>query len=321
MGTEMKKRKWWPLVLALLVVGAIVGGVLYALGSDSGPNYSTTEVKNQTLEVSVAANGQLVDEVSYGLAAGLDPQPTAIAANAFAQPVILQSLPGYTVKKVLVAVGEQVVKNQRLIRLENPLGEIEVLKAPKDGTVRELRAVEGSNASGQLLSIGTGRLLSIVQVSEYDIADISLGQIARVNIDALGVEFDATVTQIGQLADSSSGVKRYSVLLELSDLPPTARLGMSTNAKIITLTKQNVLAIPANAIANLEGKNVVAVIDSLGEVTAIEVQIGTVGDTLVEITSGLAEGQLVIVGQIGQIPEVNQNFGPPQGVRPSAGSN
>jgi multidrug efflux pump subunit AcrA (membrane-fusion protein) len=316
----MKKRKWWPIVLALLVTAAVAAGVLFALNSDSGPNYSTTEVSSQTIEVSVAANGQLVDEVSYGLAAGLEPQPISIAANAFAQPVILQSLPGYTVKKVLVAIGDRVSKNQRLIRLENPLGEIEILKAPRDGTVRELRAVEGSTASGQLISIGTGRLLSIVQVSEYDIADISIGQAARVNIDALGQEFDAVVTQIGQLADSSTGVKRYSVLLELSELTETARLGMSTNAKIITLTKENVLAIPANAIANLEGKNVVAVLRG-DEVIALEVQIGTVGDTLVEIVSGLSGGEMVIVGQIGQIPEVNQNFGPPAGVRSGGSSN
>jgi len=321
MRTALKKSKFWPIFLSLLVVIGISAGAFVALTQDSGPVYSSVEVKNQTLELSVAANGQLVDEISYGLAAGLEPQVIATAAGGPSQGVVVSSLPGYTVKKILVQPGDKVEKNQNLIRVENPIGQIEILKSPADGTIRELKAVEGSNASGQLISVGTGRLLSAVQVSEYDIASLTIDQPAVINIDALGNEFSATVIQIGQLADSSTGVKRYSVLLEIPNLSETARLGMSTNAKIITVSLAGVLSIPANAIANLDGKNVVAIIDSEGNIQPAEIQIGVVGDSLVEIKSGLVAGQLVVVGQIGDIPEVNQDFGPPPGVRQNQGSN
>jgi multidrug efflux pump subunit AcrA (membrane-fusion protein) len=315
MSRALKKRRFLTIVLSLLALGGVIAGTVVSLNQDSGPVYSSVEVKNQTLEVSVAANGQLVDEISYGLAAGIDPQVVATATGSLIQGASLQSAPGFIVTEVLVRPGEKVTKDQELIVLENPLGQSQSLLSPTDGIIRDLRAVVGASASGQLVTLGTGRLLSIVQVSEYDIASISNDQQAVINIDALGQEFSATVFQIGQQADSSTGVKRYSVLLELANLPETARLGMSTNAKIITQSISNTLSIPANAIANIDGKNVVAVIDDEQNITATEVQIGVVGDTLVQITSGLTAGQKVVVGQIGEIPEVNQDFGPPPGVR------
>ena len=317
----MKKRKVWPIWVAVIGVIAIGGSSFVLLSQDTSPEYSTVKASKQTVEVSVAANGQLVDEVTFGLAAGVDPivTQTALADMSLQQPV--QGIAGYTVTKVLVEAGEPVKKNQRLVRLENPLGQESFLRAPSKGIVRSLKAVKDSPATGELVSLGTGKLLSVVRVSEYDIAELTIGQEARVNIDALGGEFSATVLQIGQKADGTTGVQRYLVLLEIADLPETARLGMSTNAKIIIQSLPNTLSVPANAIVNLDGKNVVAVIGSEGDVLPTEVTVGVVGDTLVEIASGLNENDEVVVGQIGNIPEVNSQFGPPPGVRSNNGGN
>jgi multidrug efflux pump subunit AcrA (membrane-fusion protein) len=317
----LKKRKFWPIAISLAVVGTLGALTFFALTSDSDPSYSSVEVKRATLEVSVAANGQLVDELTYGLATGVDPVVTssALAEGVLPQPVV--SAPGYTVKKILVKSGETVTKKQRLIRVENPFGEIEFIKAPSAGIIRTLKAVEGTSASGELITLGVGRLLSLVRVSEYDVADLSIGQSARVNIDALAQEFDAQVIQIGQLADASTGVKRYAVLLEIQQLPANARLGMSTNAKIITESIANALTVPANAILFIDGKNVAVLIDSEQQVTPVEIQIGVVGDTLVEVLSGLSESDQVVVGKLGDIPEVSASFGPPPGVRSQTGGN
>jgi multidrug efflux pump subunit AcrA (membrane-fusion protein) len=51
-------------------------------------------------------------------------------------------------------------------------------------------------------------------------------------------------------------------------------------------------------------------------VTTVEVKLGIRGDSLVEITSGLQAGDLVIIGIAGDVPSPVQ-FGPP----PGAGNN
>lgn len=317
----MKKRRVWPIwagIIAVLAIGGVSFGLLYEAPA---PEYSTVKVERQTLEVSVAANGQLADELTYSLAAGVDPivSQTAIAISALPTPI--QALPGYTIDKVFVSRGDVVEKDQRLIRLETPTGQTEIVRAPADGTIRTLKAIEGLPATGELLTLGSGRLLAVVRVSEYDVADLSVSQLAEVNIDALGKVFDAKVVEIGQQADGSTGVQRYAVLLELENLTQTARLGMSANAKIIIQALAATLSIPANAIANLDGKNVVARITSEGVVEPIEISIGTVGDTLVEVVSGLSENDEVVVGKIGEIPEVSSQFGPPPGVRQNQNNN
>src|SRR5205085_872493 len=106
-----------------------------------------------------------------------------------------------------------------------------------------------------------------VNVDETEIAQVEVGQIAKVKVDALGEkEIEGTVVQKNPLAVSRSDTqgsglgnrvnvqeaKEFKVVIELKNLPDEARNslkpGMTATATVTTKTKQNVLAVPLQAI-------------------------------------------------------------------------
>jgi HlyD family secretion protein len=106
-----------------------------------------------------------------------------------------------------------------------------------------------------------------VNVDETEIGQINVGQPTKVKVDAMGErEIAGVVIQKNPLAVSRSDTtgaglgnrvnvqeaKEFKVIVELKDLPDEARNslkpGMTATATITTNTKQNVLAVPLQAI-------------------------------------------------------------------------
>ena len=105
-----------------------------------------------------------------------------------------------------------------------------------------------------------------VNVDETEISNVEVGQPAKVKVDALGdKELQAVVIQKNPLAvsksDTTGGLsnrvnvqeaKEFKVTIELRDMPDEVRNGlrpgMSATATITTKVKNNVLAVPLEAI-------------------------------------------------------------------------
>jgi multidrug efflux pump subunit AcrA (membrane-fusion protein) len=157
-----------------------------------------------------------------------------------------------------------------------------------------------------------------VFASEYDADLVDIGQKASIELDAINAVFEGDVISIGQVARSVSGIKQYEVLVEVTKIPAGARFGMSATAEIEVERSSSVLAVPFSAlIGELPEVQILVIADSGDQtVTTVEVKLGTRGDSLVEITSGLEAGDLVVIGIAGDVPSPVQ-FGPP----PGAGNN
>jgi HlyD family secretion protein len=156
-----------------------------------------------------------------------------------------------------------------------------------------------------------------VFVSEYDADLVALKQTATIELDAISAVFEGTVTRIGQVAQSLSGIKQYEVLLKVTELPRGARFGMSATANIQVLTKEGVLAVPLNALVGDQETLVDLLISAPGgnqTVKRVQVELGIFGDSFAEVVSGLKVGDEVITGIRGSIP-APVNFGPPPGAR------
>jgi HlyD family secretion protein len=177
-----------------------------------------------------------------------------------------------------------------------------------------------------------------VNVDETEISNVEVGQQAKVKVDALGEkEINAVVIQKNPLAisksDTTGGLtarvnvqeaKEFKVTVKLIDMPDEIRNGlrpgMSATATITTKTKNNVVAVPLEAIvekapspspspaATIAG-NVPA--PSTGEkpksvkgvyllegskVRFIEVTTGITGEADIEITSGVKPGMEIVRG-------------------------
>jgi HlyD family secretion protein len=123
--------------------------------------------------------------------------------------------------------------------------------------------IQNSNGSFLMTLSDMSVVTAEVKVDETDIVNVRNGQDADVTIDAIpGKIFKGKVTQIGsqavlrtsglattQSTTSNQEAKDFKVVVTLDQPPDNLRPGLSTTAKIKTASRQNVLAIPMQALA------------------------------------------------------------------------
>jgi len=248
--------------------------------------------------------------------------------------------------------GRVTQANATLHKLTDILGKTEYV-APFDGIVTNLPVREGEtvvvgiqNSPGStLMTLADMSVVTAeVRVDETDIVNVKLGQPADVTIDAMPDEtFKGHVTEIGdQALVRSSGVatsqttagtqeaKDFKVVVTLDKPPTNLRPGFSTTAKITTASKNNVMAIPIQALtvrtqgeldaqraaldknkrtvaqtgqapaqdakSKKEVQGVFVLDKNTKKVDFKPVETGIQGATDVEVTKGLGDGQEIVTG-------------------------
>lgn len=306
----MSKKRWFWLSGVVVVVVVIVGLVTNRVLTRES-NFETYEVSQTSVVKTVAANGQLAE--TQLLAYGPSEQPVLTSANgAIALPA--QFGVSLEVNSIEVAVGDKVAKDDLLFTYNNAFGQSTRVRAQSAGVVRSVDTAEGLRTSGQVVSVGSNTPVVSVFASEYDADLLDLNQKASIELDAINAVFEGEVISIGQVANSVSGIKQYEVLVEVKTTPAGARFGMSATAEIEVERVDGVLAVPMSALIG-EVPEVQVLRDDSGGASVVEtvtIELGLRGDSLVEVTSGLEVGDLVVTGIDGQIPGPIQ-FGPPRG--------
>ena len=310
----MKKRRWPWIVGVTAVVAAVVGGFIFT-NLNQITQYETYEVTQVEVIKTVSANGQLAE--SQLLAYGPSEEPVQVSANGSAAIPVQFGL-SLEIETIEVSAGDQVKADDVLFSYLNQMGQSVEVVAIADGLVRSVDTAEGLRTSGAVLTIGSAEPVVSVFVSEYDADLVTLGQKATIELDAINAVFEGKVVRIGQVAQSVSGIKQYEVLVEVTEIPTGARFGMSATAEIEVENKSDVLAIPMSALIGDVPEVEILTVDAEGKqsVETVEVKLGLAGDSLVEITSGVAKGDKIITGVLGTIP-APVNFGPPPGARNS----
>jgi HlyD family secretion protein len=140
-----------------------------------------------------------------------------------------------------------------------------VISSPMDGLVTRRNIEEGetavvgtmNNAGTVLLTIADMSVLEAeIEVDETDIPNVSLGQIAKVTIDAVpNREFKGRVTEIAnspiQTSTNTSGQRQattFKVVVTIEDQVPDVRPGFTCTAEITTATRTNVVSVPIQAL-------------------------------------------------------------------------
>lgn len=195
-------------------------------------------------------------------------------------------------------------------------------------------AVAGLSTTA-LLTIADMSTINVeVKVDETEIDKVEVGQKAKIKVDAFGdKEIEGEVTQKTPLAvgksQTSGGLstninvqeaKEFRVVIQLINLPEEfqngLRPGMSATAVITTKTANNVIAVPLQSIVekkpepdkngNTQPNNLpegekpkpikgVFVLEG-NKAKFVPVETGITGESDIQITSGLSEGQEVITG-------------------------
>ncbi|MDD5489837.1 MAG: efflux RND transporter periplasmic adaptor subunit [Candidatus Moranbacteria bacterium] len=177
------------------------------------------------------------------------------------------------------------------------------LRAPVTGTITQLNFKAGEVIGSPSVTSTTGIFAQMISedfifealVSETDIAKVVIGQKATLVFDALPDDtFDSEVVSIEPSATVVQDVVDYVVKLSVSKSDTRFRDGLSADVNIATAEKNNVISVPERIVKDQNGKKVVSVLAGGKPVDKV-VTLGLSGDEgMVEIVSGLQEGDEVI---------------------------
>lgn len=210
--------------------------------------------------------------------------------------------------------------------------------SPMDGIVSQLKVEQGERVLGTSQFQGTtvmtvadlSRMEGRVDVGENDIVLISIGDTARIEVDAFpGRKLTGIVYQIGNSAKTKGlgtqeEVTNFEVRIRIINKDVVLRPGMSMTSTIETETKQNVITVPIQSVttrSSMKGKDkpqneepddmaandsrikqtkekvkeVVFIVDN-NVAKTVEVKRGISNDQYMEIISGLEENKQVISG-------------------------
>ena len=130
---------------------------------------------------------------------------------------------------------------------------------------------------------------------EVDATSLANGQGAVVTLQALpGVSINAEVTSVSPFSSVVSNVVEYPVTVALENAPSDLKPGETANVEVIVAEADNALYLPSTAITTRGGtSSVTAVVD--GKQQTVAVGVGVVGTSTTQITSGLSEGEEVVL--------------------------
>lgn len=208
--------------------------------------------------------------------------------------------------------------------------------APMNGTISQLLSELGERVSGSSFMQGT-QIMTVadlnamearVEVGENDIILISIGDTARITIDAfpdskfVGVVYEIANTATTKGTGTQDEVTNFQVKIRVLNKNVPLRPGMSMTADIETETKHNILAVPIQSVTTRspkpkgeekqpENKDVqqtgpgfamnekpiecIFVVEN-GKAKMVPVKRGINDEGYVEIVSGAVEGAEVVSG-------------------------
>jgi HlyD family secretion protein len=213
-----------------------------------------------------------------------------------------------------------------------------VITSPMDGIVSQLNVKLGERVLGTGFTQGSNlmtiadlsKMVAVVDVDENDVVLISIGDTAKVKVDAFpGKVFKGVVYEIGNTAKSKGlgtqeEVVNFEIKIRILDSNVDLKPGMSCNAEIMTDTRTNVLAVPIQSVT-IRGQEAISkeekkseedemvtvekkkedqdtkalegvFIVENGKAKFVKVKTGISDDTYIEIIEGLKGSEEVVTG-------------------------
>jgi len=245
------------------------------------------------------------------------------------------------IKGMLVQIAEGRLENAKKA-VEKALAASPEITAPFDGFITQVNVEGGDEVTKGTVAMQVAdptRFEAELLVSETNIFKVKLGGEARVQLDVMPTfNLPASVTYISPTATIQSGVVNYEVTVEVESLEtirqqqetmqspqgvapepmPTLipedfqlKEGLTVTVSIVVEEKNDVLLVPNRAITYRGTEAYVLVVSPDGTIEPRLIQTGISDSQNTEVTSGLSEGEQVVIPQTTTTtPTTSQPTGP-----------
>ena len=291
--------------------GALVRQVKIRL-TNPGALTETTSATARVGTYACAAGGTLSPQLRQTITAAASGEITNLnvsVGSRVSAGAVLAAIGGESAENSLADAALAVQNAQLSLQSAQEALDSYTITSPISGTVIEknLKAgdqLNGGDSGAMAVIYDLSQLELQMDVSELDIGQIQPGQTVEITAEALpGQTFTGVVEKVSVNGTTTDGFTTYPVTILLSeygDLNP----GMNVSADIIVERSENVLCVPAAAV-NSDGTVLVAGEGAFAEdgvtiadPSKIESRPATLGrgnQDFVEITSGLEEGETVLL--------------------------
>ncbi len=178
------------------------------------------------------------------------------------------------------------------------------ITAPISGKVADREVSLGQSfedAGGKLMTIvNDSRVFATANIYEKDLGKIKNGQQVSVKVASLPNQtFSGKVTVIGSVVEGETRV--VPVKAELENASGVLKPGMFAELEVLTDTTNNaILAIPNSAIIDANGKKLVY-LQNGNAYQPVELNLGQTSGDMVEVKTGLFEGDLIVTQRATQL--------------------
>jgi multidrug efflux pump subunit AcrA (membrane-fusion protein) len=156
-------------------------------------------------------------------------------------------------------------------------------------------ATSSSAPSGFIVLTNPTGMQVTASFSELDSLKLKKGEAATVTLNAQSdTKLNATVLSVSSLPTSgSSGAVQYGATLQITSDTSKLRTGLSATVSVVTGEADNALSLPTAALSGTGSSRTATVVAADGSTSRVSVTVGVEGDTTVQVTEGLKEGDKV----------------------------
>lgn len=208
----------------------------------------------------------------------------------------------------LSAARQQLEMAQANQKQYNALANYSRITAPFAGVITARMADTGALIQGGTsASSGAGPVVRLAEISKLRLvlpvpesaaSQIHLGDLVKARVQALNQDFEGKVSRFSDLVDRQTRTMETEIDFANKD----GRLipGMYAEAMLSLSKNTNELCVPTEAVTRNNNQATVLTLNKQNEIEERRIQLGFEGESYVQVLSGLAEADRVVIGNRSQ---------------------
>lgn len=312
------KRKTWFIggsAIAVILIGVIVGVVLTRSDDTSirssdlatvvvgrGDILQTLTVYGKVVpkqEYTFTFNADRVNKIHVGVGQRVEPDQILVELDSTQQELSFLQAESALQDAQAEGIPVQIREKELSYEMAGKNLENATLRAPFAGVITRINQPTTSTENWSLNLIDTSELYIEAEVDQLDAPNVSVGQTARAVIEPVP---DRTwlveIVEVGGMAVARGNSTVVTITGKLPQTDESILVGYSAEMVITISEATDVLRVPISCLTQApRGWMVTKVVGS--EHAPTQVTIGVTSESFAEITSGLEEGDIVLLNLAG----------------------